>query len=63
MREALDLAKRAAAAGEVPVGAVLEYRGRVIATAHNLNDTSVCAPPAHSINVASLHLWLATHTH
>lgn len=45
MREALDLATRAAAAGEVPVGAVLEFRGQVVASAHNLSDTSVRPRP------------------
>ena len=41
MRQALALAQRAAAAGEVPVGAVLELRGQVVATAHNQSDTTV----------------------
>jgi hypothetical protein len=35
MRQALQLAHAAAAAGEVPVGAVLEHEGRVLALAHN----------------------------
>ena len=41
MREALALAQQAAAAGEVPVGAVLELRGQVVATAHNQSDATV----------------------
>lgn len=35
MREALEEAKKAAAQGEVPVGAVLVYHGEIIARAHN----------------------------
>lgn len=36
MRMALDEAERAYAIGEVPVGAVLVYKGEVVARAHNL---------------------------
>ena len=36
MRQALDQARRAAEAGEVPVGAVIVAGGRIIARAHNL---------------------------
>lgn len=47
MREALDAALRARAAGEVPIGAVVVRDGAVIAAAHNaprtLND-----PTAHA---------------
>ena len=39
MRCALDEARRAAAAGEVPVGAVVVCQGRIIARAHNLTET------------------------
>ena len=35
MRWALDLAARAVQAGEVPVGAVVVYQGRVVAEGHN----------------------------
>ncbi len=35
MRQALALARQAAEAGEVPVGAVLVHRGEVVATGHN----------------------------
>ena len=38
MREAILLAKEAAALGEVPVGAVLVIDGRIIARAHNLRE-------------------------
>ena len=39
MREALAEARLAAAAGEVPVGAVIVYQDRVIARAHNTRET------------------------
>jgi len=35
MRWALDLAERAVATGEVPVGAVVVHQGRVVAEGHN----------------------------
>lgn len=47
MRLALDAARRAAALGEVPVGAVI-YRGDVVlAEAHNLRETAA-DPTAHA---------------
>ena len=39
MEEALRLARRAAEAGEVPVGAVIVHEGHVIARAHNQVET------------------------
>ncbi len=39
MNEALALAKQAAAAGEVPVGALIVRGGEIIARAHNLTET------------------------
>ena len=39
MRHALTLAERAAAAGEVPVGAVMVYENRVIAEAYNERES------------------------
>lgn len=39
MRMALEEARRAYAEGEVPVGAVVVCKGRVIARAHNLTET------------------------
>lgn len=39
MRKALDEARMAAERGEVPIGAVITCRGRVIARAHNLTET------------------------
>lgn len=39
MQKALQEASRAAAAGEVPVGAVVVCHGRIIARAHNLTET------------------------
>ena len=47
MRRALDAARTAAAAGEVPVGAVVMLRGSVIATAANAPRT-LCDPTAHA---------------
>ncbi|MCL6517235.1 MAG: nucleoside deaminase [Alicyclobacillus sp.] len=39
MREALREARRAAAHGEVPIGAVVVREGRVVARAHNWRET------------------------
>lgn len=39
MAKALEQAREAAAAGEVPVGVVVVCRGRIIARAHNLTET------------------------
>ena len=47
MRQALDLAGRAAAAGEVPVGAVLVGPDGVLAAAHNLVER-LGDPTAHA---------------
>lgn len=47
MRLALDAARAAADAGEVPVGAVLLQRGRVIAVAGNA-PRRLCDPTAHA---------------
>lgn len=47
MRKALDEAEKAAAEGEIPVGAVVVCKGRIIARAHNetekLNDVTAHA--------------------
>ena len=51
MREALDEARRAAAAGEVPVGAVVVMDGVVVARAHNAPIT-MTDPTAHAEVVA-----------
>ncbi|WP_193767211.1 tRNA adenosine(34) deaminase TadA [Lysinibacillus parviboronicapiens] len=40
MRSALEEAKKAAMLGEVPIGAVLVYDGKIIARAHNLRETT-----------------------
>lgn len=40
MRLALVEAQKAAALGEVPIGAVLVYKGEVIASTHNLRETT-----------------------
>jgi tRNA(adenine34) deaminase len=47
MRLALELARRAEAAGEVPVGAVIAQDDRVIATGWN-QPVSRCDPTAHA---------------
>ncbi|KTT74790.1 nucleoside deaminase [Sphingomonas endophytica] len=47
MRAALDAARAAAAAGEVPVGAVVVRGGEVIAVAANAPRT-LCDPTAHA---------------
>ena len=39
MRKALSEAQQALAAGEVPIGAVIVSRGRIIARGHNLTET------------------------
>ncbi len=39
MREALAEARAAAASGEIPIGAVVVWRGRVIGRGHNLTET------------------------
>ena len=51
MREALDLADRAAAAGEVPVGAVVVKGGEVIGRGHN-HPIAAHDPTAHAEVVA-----------
>ena len=47
MKAALDEAKVALEAGEVPVGAVLVCDGQVIAAAHNERE-ALCDPTAHA---------------
>ena len=47
MTEALKEAKAAAAKGEVPIGAVIVCRNRIIARAHNLTETLI-DPTAHA---------------
>lgn len=51
MREALSLAHEAAAAGEVPVGAVVVHDGQIIAKGHNQPRTTG-DPTAHAEIVA-----------
>ncbi len=43
MQQALALAQEAAQEDEVPVGALIVHRGRVIAAAHNTREGSRCA--------------------
>ncbi|MCP5508947.1 MAG: nucleoside deaminase [Chlamydiales bacterium] len=47
MKYALQLAKNAYALGEVPIGAVIVYKGRVIAEAHNETE-KMGDPTAHA---------------
>lgn len=47
MHSALDHARKAAACGEVPVGAVIVKDGQVIASAHNFTETNN-DPTAHA---------------
>ena len=47
MRIALEQARRAAALGEVPVGAAIFQEGRLIAAAHNRREID-CDPTAHA---------------
>ena len=47
MREALDEARRGAAAGEVPVGAVVVMDGAIVSRAHNAPIT-LADPTAHA---------------
>lgn len=57
MRLALEEARRAAAAGEVPVGAVVVRAGELVARAHNRRETSG-DPTAHA-EVLALRLAAA----
>ncbi len=47
MQIAIDEAIKAAAAGEVPVGAIIEQDGRILARSHNLRE-SMNDPTAHA---------------
>ena len=40
MKQALEEAQQAALLGEVPIGAVIVYEGKIIARAHNLRETT-----------------------
>ncbi len=62
MRLALEQARRAASAGEVPVGATLVLADRVIACAAN-RPISACDPTAHAEIEAcapARRCWVAT---
>ena len=47
MRRALELAREASAIGEVPVGALVVHRGRIVSQAYNLRET-LNDPTAHA---------------
>ncbi len=51
MEAALAEARRAAAAGEVPIGAVIVQAGKIVARAHN-ETLAACDPTAHAEIVA-----------
>jgi tRNA(adenine34) deaminase len=51
MRQAIGLAREAVALGEVPVGAVVVWRGRLVAGAFNLRET-LEDPTAHAERLA-----------
>ncbi len=51
MREALKEARNAALEDEVPIGAVVVCRGRVIARGHNMTER-LCDPTAHAEMIA-----------
>ena len=51
MRQAIALAREAMALGEVPVGSVVTFRGRLIAQAFNLRET-LDDPTAHAERLA-----------
>lgn len=59
MQSALEEAEVAASSGEVPVGAVIAYRGEIVARAHNTTERD-CVVTAHAellaIAAASQHL-------
>ena len=55
MKEAIEEAKKAALAGEVPVGAVIVRDGKIIARAHNMRETeknALCHAEVIAINEA-----------
>ena len=51
MQEALKEARAAAEEDEVPVGAVICYKGRIIARGHNMTER-LCDPTAHAEMIA-----------
>ena len=51
MKRALEMARRAATMGEVPIGAVLVYQGKIIIESYNLCE-SLGDPTAHAELVA-----------
>ena len=62
MSQALAEARRGAAEGEVPVGAVVVLDGRVIAAAHN-QPIALCDPTAHAEVLALRAAGLAAGTY
>ena len=62
MQEALRSAQRALAAGEVPVGAVVVYEGKIVGRGHNRNLTD-SDPTAHAEVVALREAGAAVGNH
>ena len=54
MREALNEARAAGSAGEVPVGALVLLNGKIIGRGHN-KSISLCDPSAHAEIIAIRH--------
>ena len=55
MKLALDEARRAFAEGEIPIGAVVVCKDRVVARAHNLTET-LCDVTAHANTLGGKYL-------
>jgi tRNA(adenine34) deaminase len=53
MQKAYQMAQQAATLGEVPVGAVVVYKNKIIASAHNLKE-NLNSPVAHA-EILALH--------
>jgi tRNA(adenine34) deaminase len=53
MQKAYQMAEKAAALGEVPVGAVVVFKHKIIASAHNLKE-NLNSPVAHA-EILALH--------
>ena len=58
MRKALELAQEALAAGEVPVGCIIVYKDRVIATGNNrVNETKNATRHAEMVALDEVFAW------
>ena len=59
MREALREAAEAFREEEVPVGAVLVCKGRIMARGHNMTER-LNDPTAHAVHLPPLQIWGAS---